>query len=64
MRWADSVAAGDELLKNIVGDVMISSGCVAYLGAFTVSMYCTNAHNNKNKDEVYCIYNTFIIIDY
>ena len=42
MRWAESVAAGDELLKNIVGDVMISSGCVAYLGAFTVSKWMKN----------------------
>lgn len=37
VRWAESVAANDELLTNIVGDAMISSGCVAYLGAFTVS---------------------------
>jgi dynein heavy chain len=35
VRWAESVAFLNELLTNVVGDVMISSGCVAYLGAFT-----------------------------
>lgn len=37
VRWAESVAAADEHLKNVTGDVVISSGCVAYLGPFTVS---------------------------
>ena len=37
VRWAESVAQFDEMLVNVVGDVMIASGCVAYLGAFTVS---------------------------
>ena len=37
VRWAESVAQFDEMLVNIVGDVMIASGSVAYLGAFTVS---------------------------
>ena len=47
MRWAESVAAADKHLVNVTGDVVISSGCVAYLGAFTVrrtrhSYTCTN----------------------
>ena len=58
MRWAESVAQFDEMLVNVVGDVMIASGCVAYLGAFTVSVsgqtssvfaYCTV---NTNKVHV------------
>ena len=28
----------DEMLVNVIGDVMMSAGVVAYLGAFTVSM--------------------------
>ena len=38
VRWAESVAQFDEMLVNVVGDVLVSSGCVAYLGAFTVSI--------------------------
>ena len=31
------MAAFDENLVNIVGDIMISAGALAYLGSFTVS---------------------------
>ncbi len=37
VRWAESVANFDSMLVNVVGDVMVSAGAVAYLGPFTVS---------------------------
>ena len=37
VRWAESVSTADTMLVNVVGDVMVASGAVAYLGAFTVS---------------------------
>ena len=37
VRWHESVLAMDGQIVNIVGDVMISSGVIAYLGTFTVS---------------------------
>ena len=36
VRWHESVLAFDAQIVNIVGDVMISSGVIAYLGTFTV----------------------------
>ena len=36
MRWAESVDSFNHLLVNVSGDVMMSAGVVAYLGAFTV----------------------------
>lgn len=43
IRWSQSVLDLNLKLKNIPGDVVVSSGCVAYLGAFTsdyrVSLY-------------------------
>ena len=38
VRWHESVLAMDGQIVNIVGDVMISSGVIAYLGTFTVSL--------------------------
>lgn len=40
VRWAESVAHFDSMLVNVVGDVMVSAGAVAYLGPFTVSQIC------------------------
>lgn len=40
VRWAESVSTADAMLVNVVGDVMVASGAVAYLGAFTVSALC------------------------
>lgn len=37
MRWQEAVQMFDGQVINIIGDVMISSGVIAYLGAFTVS---------------------------
>eukprot|EP00494_Astrolonche_serrata_P032340 UN32609 len=34
-RWSESVATYNEQLENVVGDVVVSSGAIAYLGAFT-----------------------------
>lgn len=36
-RWQESVTEFDGQIINVVGDVMISSGVIAYLGTFTVS---------------------------
>ena len=37
-RWEESVARLEKEIDLIVGDVLISSGAVAYLGPFTVSV--------------------------
>ena len=37
IRWADTVASLNNIIANVIGDVLSSSGFVAYLGAFTVS---------------------------
>ena len=39
VRWHESVLEFDAQIVNIVGDVMISSGVIAYLGTFTVSFF-------------------------
>jgi len=36
-RWLESVEELEKVLSNILGDVLLSAGCVAYLGSFTVS---------------------------
>ena len=52
VRWAESVKASDKMLVNIIGDVMVASGAVSYLGAFTVSLY--------NNSKLVC--NTLLMI--
>jgi len=37
VRWGESVANFNTQLTNVIGDVMVSAGVVAYQGAFTVS---------------------------
>lgn len=37
VRWGESVDNFNKLLVNVIGDVMMAAGVVAYLGAFTVS---------------------------
>ena len=36
VRWAEGVGALDVKLNTLVGDILVSAGCVAYLGAFTM----------------------------
>ena len=42
VRWAESVKSADKMLVNVVGDVMVASGAVSYLGAFTVRFKYTH----------------------
>ena len=35
VRWAESVEVFDKKIKNIVGDMLLAGGAIAYLGAFT-----------------------------
>ena len=46
VRWAESVKSADKMLVNVIGDVMVASGAVSYLGAFTVrnNILCTAIH--------------------
>lgn len=37
IRWAENVKNLDYLISNVIGDVLCSSGFIAYLGPFTVS---------------------------
>ena len=36
-RWEESIVTFDERIVNIVGDLLVSAGVIAYLGVFTVS---------------------------
>ncbi|KAH9628460.1 hypothetical protein HF086_005913 [Spodoptera exigua] len=36
-RWTELAKDLQELLSNIIGDVLLSAGCIAYLGPFTVN---------------------------
>ena len=38
IRWGEAVKTFDAMLFNVVGDIMIAAGAVAYLGTFTVSL--------------------------
>ena len=53
IRWSETAAGLREDYSNIVGDVLISSGVIAYLGAFTMSyrVDCSNAWMAKLKDD-------------
>jgi dynein heavy chain len=35
-RWSETASALGATLENVIGDILISSGIIAYLGAFTV----------------------------
>jgi hypothetical protein len=59
-RWQESVTEFDGQIINVVGDVMISSGVIAYLGTFTVSVFPSHFsmtigfQNNKLLGEISC----------
>lgn len=36
-RWSETAKQLHELLGNVIGDVMLSAGVIAYLGAFSVN---------------------------
>lgn len=36
IRWHETVSTLDHMIANIIGDVLVSAGAVAYLGPFTV----------------------------
>ena len=42
-RWKVSVEKLEYVINNYVGDVLVSSGYVAYLGTFTVSIYISHS---------------------
>lgn len=35
-RWGQTAASLKDMLNNVVGDILLSAGCVAYLGPYTV----------------------------
>lgn len=50
-RWSESALALNDSLVNVVGDVLLAGGCVAYLGCFTVDVRITahtTIHINNN----------------
>jgi dynein heavy chain len=49
IRWKESVANLSVALKNVVGDCVIASGCVAYMGAFT-GVYRTSLYSLWNEE--------------
>ena len=37
MRWSETAASLKDVYTNLTGDVLVSSGMIAYLGAFTAA---------------------------
>lgn len=37
-RWSENAVVLNDSLVNVVGDVLLAAGCVAYLGCFTVDV--------------------------
>lgn len=37
-RWSENAVVLNDSLVNVVGDVLLAGGCVAYLGCFTVDV--------------------------
>ena len=54
MRWAESVKSADKMLVNVIGDVMVASGAVSYLGAFTVRMKMASISRNSPLNVAAC----------
>lgn len=54
LRWKESIGQLNIQIKNLVGDVFLSCGCISYYGAFTgsyreemISLWLKNIHENK-----------------
>ena len=43
-RWQESVKTLQYVIDNIVGDILVTSGCIAYLGIFPVSIWVNVLH--------------------
>ena len=41
-RWKESVEYLEKVIGNIVGDVLVSAGAIAYLGPFTVRHFASS----------------------
>lgn len=37
-RWSENAVVLNNSLVNVIGDVLLAAGCVAYLGCFTVDV--------------------------
>lgn len=37
-RWSENAFVLNNSLVNVIGDVLLAAGCVAYLGCFTVNV--------------------------
>ena len=46
MRWQENVTLLEQSLENVIGDVLVSSGFIAYLGPFTVNKDCFSFLSN------------------
>lgn len=56
-RWSDTAKALKASLGNVIGDILIASGIVAYLGAFNVlfrESLVTDWHNKCLAIEIPC----------
>lgn len=55
VRWASTVTTLEGLIENVVGDVIIAAGGIAYLGAFTAVYRETQEHDWAKKLQEYGI---------
>lgn len=59
-RWSSAATELQRIYNNLTGDVLISSGVIAYLGAFT-SLFrkrCTDEWSNICKVKYFCLKQT------
>ena len=63
VRWAESVASFEKMVVNVVGDVMMSAGVVAYLGAFTVRHTHTRTHTHTTHTHTHTLTHSLTHID-
>lgn len=61
LRWAQTATLLQETLDNVLGDVLLSAGVVAYLGAFTVFYRQVFFFFFLNCVKILVVFNRFLI---
>ena len=56
LRWSQAAKTLQETYDNLTGDVLISSGVIAYLGAFTSAFRADCIKDWIKKCKVGCVY--------
>lgn len=52
-RWSENAVVLNDSLVNVVGDVLLAAGCVAYLGCFTVDVRILHKLNGCSSSHIF-----------